>query len=120
LYFLLIAPLLTSTAWGFDLSLTNGLQSVDMFMQTFGNPTGSRLGFFGAAASVGGIVACIIGGPLVERFGRRAMCFTGAVRIIAMAIMETFSTSFGMFIGGKSITRFRVLFSTGGSPGACD
>ncbi|KAL3455804.1 putative MFS hexose transporter [Aspergillus heterothallicus] len=103
LYFLLLAPLLTSTAWGFDLSLTNGLQSVSLFMNTFGNPTGSRLGFFGAATSVGGIIACFIGGPLVERFGRRAMCSVGAVIIVAMAIMQTFANSFEMFIGGKLI-----------------
>lgn len=101
LYFFLLAPLLTSTSWGFDNSLTNGLQSVDRFMETFGYPSGSRLGFFGAAASVGGIVACLIAGPLVERFGRRMLCSVGALLIISMAIMETFATNFGMFTGGK-------------------
>ncbi|KAL4736113.1 putative MFS hexose transporter [Aspergillus similis] len=101
LYLLLMAPLLTSTAWGFDNSLTNGLQSVDRFMEAFDNPAGPRLGFFGAAASVGGIVACLIGGPLVERFGRRPMCSIGALLVVAMAIMQTFATNFGMFTGGK-------------------
>jgi hypothetical protein len=37
LYFLLLAPLVTSASWGFDLSLTNGLQSVDVFIDNFGN-----------------------------------------------------------------------------------
>ncbi|RSM01958.1 hypothetical protein CEP52_008274 [Fusarium oligoseptatum] len=63
LYFLLIAPLLTSAAVGFENSLTNGLQSIDAFMDEFGHPTGSRLGFFGASVSVGGIVGCLICGP---------------------------------------------------------
>lgn len=101
LYVLLLSPLLTSTAWGFDLSMTNGLQSVATFMDNFNNPTGANLGFFGAAGSVGGIVACIIGGPLNNRFGRRPLCFAGGILVIAMALMETFSTSFRMFSGGK-------------------
>lgn len=116
LYLLLFAPLLTPTAWGFDLSLTNGLQSVDRFMDTFDNPSGSRLGFFGAATSVGGIVACFIGGPLVERFGRRAMCSVGAIIIVAMAIMETFATSFGMFTGGKVILGLGAYFQQVAAP----
>lgn len=116
LYLLLLAPLLTSTAWGFDLSLTNGLQSVNQFMDTFDNPTGSRLGFFGAATSVGGIIACFIGGPLVERFGRRVMCSAGAVIIVAMALMETFSTSFGMFTGGKVILGLGAYFQQVAAP----
>ncbi|KAL4861505.1 hypothetical protein BDV12DRAFT_64731 [Aspergillus spectabilis] len=110
LYLLLVAPLLTSTAWGFDNSLTNGLQSVNAFMENFGHPSGSRLGFFGAAASVGGIVACIIGGPLTERFGRRSMCSIGAALVIAMAFMETYATNFEMFTGGKILLGFGAFF----------
>ncbi|PVH72057.1 putative MFS hexose transporter [Cadophora sp. DSE1049] len=106
LYFLLIAPLLTSTAWGFDLSMTNGLQSVSTFMDNFGNPTGATLGFFGASMSVGGIVACIVGGPLNDRFGRRALCSAGAAIVAGMAIMQTFSTNFHMFAGAKLLLGF--------------
>ncbi|KAI9037543.1 uncharacterized protein KD926_000263 [Aspergillus affinis] len=116
-YLLLLAPLLTSTAWGFDLSLTNSLQSVDQFMDTFGNPPGSRVGFFGAATSVGGIIACSIGGPLVEKFGRRAMCSVGAGIIVAMAIMETFATSFAMFTGGKVILGLGAYSQQVATPG---
>lgn len=106
LYLLLIAPMLTSTAWGFDQSMTNGLQSVNIFMERFDHPSGSRLGFFGASSSVGGIVGCLVGGPLTDRFGRRAMCSAGAAIVIGMAIMQTFSTSFSMFIGGKVVLGF--------------
>ncbi|KAL2816090.1 putative MFS hexose transporter [Aspergillus granulosus] len=116
LYLLLIAPLLTSTAWGFDQSLTNGLQSVNLFMETFGNPSGSRLGFFGASASVGGIVACIIGGPLSERFGRKIMCSGGAALVVSMAIMQTFSTNFEMFTGGKLLVGLGSFFQQVAAP----
>lgn len=106
LYFFLIAPIVTSTAWGFDNSLTNGLQSIDAFMNNFGNPTGSTLGFFGASMSVGGIVGCLVSGPLTDRFGRRIPTALGAMLIMGMAIMQTFSTNFHMFIGGKVLVRF--------------
>ncbi|KAL2834643.1 putative MFS hexose transporter [Aspergillus pseudoustus] len=116
LYMLLICPLLTSTAWGFDNSMTNGLQSIDAFMNTFGNPTGSRLGFFGASMSVGGIVACLIAGPLVDRFGRRPVFSIGAALVAGMAIMETFSTSFEMFTGGKVILGFGAFLQQVAAP----
>ncbi|KAL3491712.1 putative MFS hexose transporter [Aspergillus germanicus] len=103
LYLLLIAPLLTSTAWGFDNSMTNGLQSINAFMDKFGNPTGSRLGFFGASMSVGGIAACLVAGPLADRFGRRPLCSVGAALVAGMSIMETFSTTFEMFTGAKQV-----------------
>lgn len=106
LYLLLIAPMITTTAWGFDNALTNGLQSIDTFMDNFGNPQGSTLGFFGASMSVGGIIACIIGGPLNDRYGRRPLLFFGALLIVGMVIMQTFASNFGMFTGGKLLLGF--------------
>ena len=116
LYLLLIAPLLTSTSWGFDNSMTNGLQSINSFMDKFDHPSGTRLGFFGASMSVGGIAACLIGGPLTDRFGRRPMCSIGAALVAAMAIMETFSTSFAMFTGGKVILGFGAFLQQVAAP----
>lgn len=85
------------------MSMTNSLQSVSQFMDHFNNPTGSRLGFYGAAASIGGIVAIFIGGTLIQTLGRRACCLVGSALVIAMALMETFSTSFDMFTAGKLV-----------------
>ncbi|CAG7921573.1 unnamed protein product [Penicillium olsonii] len=116
LYLLLIAPLLTSTSWGFDNSMTNGLQSINSFMNKFDNPTGSRLGFFGASMSVGGIAACLVAGPLTDRFGRRPLCSFGAALVAGMAIMETFSTSFSMFTGAKVILGFGAFLQQVAAP----
>ncbi|KAF4467470.1 MFS hexose [Fusarium albosuccineum] len=90
--------------------MTNGLQSVNVFMETFGNPTGSTLGFYGAAMTVGGFVACFIAGPLSDRVGRRLVCSLGAVLVIGAALLQTFSTNFGMFVGGKMILGLGVNF----------
>ncbi|KAL2788745.1 general substrate transporter [Aspergillus keveii] len=101
---------------GFDNSMTNGLQSINAFMNHFGNPTGSRLGFFGASMSVGGIAACLVAGFLVDRFGRRPICSAGAALVAAMAIMETFSASFEMFTGGKVLLGFGAFLQQVAAP----
>ncbi|KAL5336182.1 putative MFS hexose transporter [Aspergillus crustosus] len=106
LYLLLLSAMVTSSAWGFDLSVTNSLQSVDQFMDNFGNPTGAKLGFYGASASVGGMAATIVAGPLVDRLGRRALCFGGSAIVIGMAIMQTFSPTFQVFTAGKLVLGF--------------
>ncbi|KAL4875294.1 general substrate transporter [Aspergillus karnatakaensis] len=106
LYLLLLSAMVTSSAWGFDLSMTNSLQSVDQFMDRFGNPSGAELGFYGASASVGGMVATILAGPLVDRLGRRAPLFGGAAVVIGMAIMQTFSPTFQVFTAGKLVLGF--------------
>ncbi|KAF4975807.1 hypothetical protein FDECE_18537, partial [Fusarium decemcellulare] len=111
LYFFLIAPLISSTGLGFDIAMTNGLQSVDHFMNHFGNPKGADLGFYGACMSVGSIIASLCAGPLIERFGRRLPLFCGASIVVGMAIMETFATSFAMFNGGKLVIGFGTTIS---------
>lgn len=116
LYLLLIAPLLTSTAWGFDNSLTNGLQSIDVFMDDFGHPSGSTLGFFGASASVGGIISCLISGPLTEHFGRRPMVSAGAILVLSMAVMQAFSTNFHMFVAAKVLIGLGSFFQQVAAP----
>lgn len=108
LYLLLIAPILTTTALGFDLSMTSGLQSVNRFMDRMGNPTGSTLGFYGASMAVGGLVSCIVGGPLADRFGRKLLCSVGAVITVGAALMQAFAINFGMFTGGKMLVGFGV------------
>lgn len=93
------------TAWGFDNSLTNGLQSINAFINHFNHPSWSTLGFFGASASVGGIISCFISGPLTGRFGWRPMVSAGALLVVGMAIMQAFSTNFHMFVAGKVLIR---------------
>jgi hypothetical protein len=93
LYLLLILiSLVTSTPRGLDPSMTNSLQSDDIIMNKFGNPTGGPLAVFGASLSVECIVACIVGidaGPLNERFDRRMLCFARGIRIPAIGGMQT-------------------------------
>lgn len=109
--------MVTSSSWGFDLSMTDSLQSVSTFMNRFGDPKGSSLGFYGAASSLGGVMACFVGGYLTNRFGRRACCSIGSGIVIAMAVMETFATNFAMFTAAKCLLGFGAnVMQLGGPP----
>lgn len=57
------------TSLGFDLSMTNGLQSVDIFMNNFGNPHGASLGFYGASMFLGGKVIVGLGASFAQLGG---------------------------------------------------
>jgi sugar porter (SP) family MFS transporter len=103
LYLLLIAPLLTSTATGFDISMSNGFQSVEYFMENFGHPSGSTLGFYGASMSIGGLVGAVLGSKMSDWFGRRVMVVVGAAIIFGSAFMQTFAPTFAVFVAGKLI-----------------
>lgn len=96
--------------------MTNSLQSVNRFMTHFDGPKGATLGFYGVCSSVGGIVATIVSGPLVDRLGRRALCFIGSGIVIGMAIMETFATSFHMFTAAKLLLSFGANLQQVGGP----
>ncbi|KAL2109048.1 hypothetical protein VUR80DRAFT_3023 [Thermomyces stellatus] len=106
LYALMLAPMVTCAAWGFDLSMTSSLQALDQFNERFDHPSGSRLGFYGACTQVGGMGAMLCVPYVMDRFGRRLPCFAGALIVVAMAFMQTFALNFGMFIGGKVLLGF--------------
>ncbi|KAF6812502.1 MFS hexose [Colletotrichum musicola] len=98
--------MVTITAWGFDLALTNGVQSLDAFNERFDHPQGARLGLYGASTQLGGAFTIFVAPFVIQKLGRRAMCFIGSVIVIAMAIMEAFAVNFEMFIAGKLLLGF--------------
>lgn len=85
-------------------------------MSFFDNPTGSRLGFYGATSSIGGLVSNFTSPFLIDRFGRRLLVFGGAILVVGMAIMETFSTNFYMFSAGKLLLGFGSVTQQIGAP----
>ena len=83
--------------------MTNGMQVLVQWQDTFGNPTGARLGLFGAANSIGGVVPILFLSWMGDAFGRRMPTALGSVIIIAGALIELFATSLNMYIGGKIV-----------------
>ncbi|KAL6237950.1 hypothetical protein BDW75DRAFT_248153 [Aspergillus navahoensis] len=64
LYLKMIILFLASTSLGYDASLLNGLQTMDSWAAYFDNPSGSRLGLFGALPGS----AVIVLGAFIQAF----------------------------------------------------
>ncbi|OAA79136.1 General substrate transporter [Akanthomyces lecanii RCEF 1005] len=103
LYFLLTSSLLASAALGIDGSMTNGMQVLPTWQDRFGHPTGSKLGFFGAANAIGGVIPFIFLNWIGDKLGRRLPTALGSVIIITGVLVEFFATSLNMYIGGKIV-----------------
>lgn len=83
--------------------MTNGMQVLQSWQDRFGHPTGSKLGFFGAANAIGGVIPFIFLGWIGDKFGRRLPTALGSVIIIVGVLVEFFATSLDMYIGGKIV-----------------
>ncbi|KAK8141204.1 hypothetical protein G3M48_000567 [Beauveria asiatica] len=103
LYFLLTSSLLASAALGIDGSMTNGMQVLPTWQEQFGHPTGSKLGFFGAANAIGGVIPFLFLNWIGDTLGRRLPTALGSVVIITGVLVEFFATSLNMYIGGKIV-----------------
>ncbi|KAG8726292.1 hypothetical protein FRC11_000420, partial [Ceratobasidium sp. 423] len=123
---MLVIPLVTSYANGYDGSMMNGLQSVDEWKEYFDHPTSKELGLFNAIQSIGCVsrgllfsvadktlvdsaLAAIPPAPfLSDRFGRRAGIFVGSAIVLAGTITQTLTTNLPTFVAA----RFMIGFGT--------
>ncbi|KAG8741102.1 hypothetical protein FRC10_003315 [Ceratobasidium sp. 414] len=97
---MLVVPLVTSYANGFDGSMMNGLQSVAEWQEYFGYPTSEQLGLFNAIQNIGALCAIPPAPFISDRFGRRTGIFTGAAITLVGAIVQlrmTYADTGGVF-----------------------
>lgn len=86
--------------------MTNGMQVLPSWQDRFGYPTGSRLGLFGAANYIGGVIPFLTLNWIGDLFGRRVPTGLGSLVIIVGVLIEFFATSLNMFIGGRIVLGF--------------
>jgi MFS family permease len=96
--------------------MTNAMQLLPQWQNDFGHPTGSKLGFFGASSGIGGAIALIFFNWIGDYFGRRLPTAVGAIIIIAGSLMETFSKTLNVYIGGKIILGMGTSIVQMGAP----
>jgi len=113
---MLILPLVTSYANGYDGSMLNGLQLVQGWENYFNHPTGSTLGLFGAIQNIGALCATPIAPYVADIFGRKKCIWVGAVIICIGVALQTASQGFGMFIGSRALIGFGTTFAQSASP----
>ncbi|KAG6000267.1 hypothetical protein E4U21_005628 [Claviceps maximensis] len=86
--------------------MTNGMQVLPSWQERFGHPTGSKLGFFGASNSIGGLIPLLTLSWIGDRYGRRVPTGLGSLVIIVGVLIEVFASSLNMYIGGKMVLGF--------------
>ncbi|KAF2658594.1 general substrate transporter [Lophiostoma macrostomum CBS 122681] len=112
----LLVPLLSGGAVGYDGSMMNGLQSLPQWRKFFGSPDGALLGAMNSVYPAGKVVALVLVTYLGDRFGRKFTMVIGCVTCIAFAIMQGFSRNFNMFIAARAILGFFTSFLSQPSP----
>ncbi|KAL4969911.1 sugar porter family MFS transporter [Aspergillus stella-maris] len=118
LYLMMVILFLASTSLGYDASLLNGLQTMDTWTAYFDNPTGSRLGLFGALPGIGTFAVFLIAPYISDGLGRRIGTAIGSALIVLGALVQTFpprSNPDGMYLAGRII----VGIGSGVCNGAC-
>ncbi|KAG9077698.1 hypothetical protein FS749_010386 [Ceratobasidium sp. UAMH 11750] len=113
---LLLVPLVTSYANGFDGSMMNGLQSVQQCKDYFGHPDSKALGLFNAIQSIGALSATPFAPYIADIFGRKAGILFGSALVLIAAILQTATQNLGMFVGSRFLIGFGTTFAQMASP----
>ncbi|QRV80018.1 Sugar (and other) transporter [Ceratobasidium sp. AG-Ba] len=113
---LLLVPLVTSYANGFDGSMMNGLQSVEQWKQYFGYPDSKQLGLFNAIQSIGALAATPFAPYVSDIFGRKPGILFGSALVLIAAVLQTATQNLGMFIGSRFLIGFGTTFAQMASP----
>ncbi|KAG8730586.1 hypothetical protein FRC12_020181, partial [Ceratobasidium sp. 428] len=113
---MLVVPLVTSYANGFDGSMMNGLQSVAEWKEYFNHPTSKQLGLFNAIQSIGALCGLPPAPFIADKFGRRAGIFTGATITLAGAIVQTLTKNLPTFVAARFLIGFGTTLAMMASP----
>ncbi|GEQ67192.1 hypothetical protein JCM33374_g856 [Metschnikowia sp. JCM 33374] len=107
---------LTATNNGYDGSMLNGLQALDIWQEDLGFPAGQKLGALANGTLFGNIAAIPFAPFFCDRFGRRPVIFFGSTLTIVGAVLQGLSNSYGFFLGSRIVLGFGVCLATIPSP----
>ncbi|THH09760.1 hypothetical protein EW145_g1772 [Phellinidium pouzarii] len=112
----IVLLLITSSNFGYDGSMMNGLQSLPQWESSFNTPQGSSLGLLNAIQSIGSLAAYPFVPYLADGIGRRPTIFFGAVIMCGAVALQTASSSVHMFIGARFLIGFGLTFPQNAAP----
>lgn len=116
LVFYVFALTMSATISGYDGSMLNGLQSLTIWNNFFGDPTGSRLGVIANGYNFGGLIAFPVSPFLSDKFGRKIAVVVGSSIIVLGAILQGVSTNFAFFLVARIVIGFGSGISGVSSP----
>ncbi|KAF7552911.1 hypothetical protein G7Z17_g3972 [Cylindrodendrum hubeiense] len=113
---ILILPLISSYATGFDGSMMNGLQSLDTWQGFFNNPSASELGLLNAIQNVGQLVALPFCAIICDKYGRRPALVVSAFILLIGVILQAAAQNTGMFIAARGILGLGLALNITAAP----
>lgn len=90
--------------FGYDLGFMGSLTTSTEFLNQFGDPNASLLGFLISAYEVGAMFGALAVFLLGDRFSRRTNILVGSVVIAAGAILQATSFSVAQFLTGRIVS----------------
>lgn len=94
---------LSSTTFGYDGSMLNGLQSLKIWYEKMGSPNGAILGALSNGTTFGMVLIFPFASGLSDRYGRRTCVIVGLIAIIIGAILQGASTCYAFFFVSRLI-----------------
>lgn len=101
---------------GFDEGTAGSFQTMKPWQEAMGNPNASRLGLITSILYAGGIVGALIGAPIADRWGRRAVIATGAATCLVGSIIQSASVNLGMFVTSRALLGCGITQTLVGGP----
>ncbi|SPO01047.1 related to hexose transporter protein [Cephalotrichum gorgonifer] len=122
LYGMMVFLFLGSTTLGYDGSLLNGLQTMNTWQTYFDEPTGSRLGIFGAIPGFGGLFVLLFAPYIADGLGRKKGTAIGCAFVIFGSLLQCFPRQGdgprrdAMYLAGRFIMGLGSNISNGTCP----
>lgn len=107
LYLLLVpAALGVEMTTGYDGSVLNGLQAVDLWNEHFGNPHGAILGVATSSLAIGTAIGVLFMPYINDRFGRKICVILGSIVVAVGVVIQTCAINSTFKLSNLSISRF--------------
>ncbi|EWZ38810.1 hypothetical protein FOCG_05200 [Fusarium oxysporum f. sp. radicis-lycopersici 26381] len=88
---------------GYQASLLAGFQAMPAWQAYFKSPTGALLGIYSASFFIPSIFTSFIGDYISTKFGRRWCIFVANIILVLGALINTFTSSVGMWCAGRAV-----------------
>ncbi|KAK7421212.1 hypothetical protein QQX98_002342 [Neonectria punicea] len=104
LYLILIpAALGVEMTTGYDGSVLNGLQAVDLWNEHYGNPHGAIIGVITSSLAIGTAVGVLYMPYINDRFGRKFCVILGSIVVAIGVVIQSCAVNVGMLIASRII-----------------
>ncbi|KAK7423429.1 hypothetical protein QQZ08_009107 [Neonectria magnoliae] len=107
---ILLVPLLSSSAVGYDGSMMNGLQALPQWRNFLNNSPAPILGAINAVYPVCKIMGLVPASWISDRWGRKMLIYLGLTALIFGPAFQAASMNFPMFIVPRGFIGFATVF----------